>query len=75
MGILCCSQCQLENWAEFIVYKSQQGEDITKLKPTDFAPVIHGDADVYHEFLDKLSLNGMTATEVHFDDLDVVTAI
>ena len=66
----------LKNWANFVVEKNNLDEDIEGLKLTDFAADVHGDTDVKDEAFSPLHApKGLTATEVHFDKLDTITAI
>lgn len=68
----------LKNWADFVVEKNKLGEDLEKLRLTDFAADVHGDIDVSDEVLSSSPLGapkGFTATQVHFDKMDTITAI
>lgn len=66
---------ELENWADFIVYKAQRGEAINELKLTDFTADVHGDQDIGHDKLESIKTRGLRPSQVYFDGLHSISAV
>ena len=66
---------RLNNWADLVVQMASKGEDLSKLQPSDFEGLAHGDKEFQHKKLDMTEMKDSSLEQVHFDFRGAITAL